>query len=269
MDNRTVNDTACIILAGGPGKRMASTDTPKVCFPVGGTPVIVRAISTYKRVGLGRFVVVVGNMAETVMATVAAAHPEVSFVYQAQALGTGHAASVAVEALAAEGYRGTVVVAVGDMLTVPSVVRRVLDRASTGSAAVLTALPKAARPTAGRVVLDGDGNIAGIVELPDILRARDTGVGLAVGGETYSADQVEERSDTINASLYAFEFAGLREALARIEPDNAQAELYLTDVVEVLAQCGRVEAVTVSKATELMSFNTPAELSRLEEVFGR
>lgn len=264
-----MSDTACIILAGGPGKRMASADIPKVCFPIGGTPVIVRAISTYKQAGLGRFVVVVGNMAEQVMETVAAAHPEVSFVYQPQALGTGHAASVAVEALAAEGYRGTVVVAVGDMLTVPSVVRRVLERASAGSAAVLTALPKASRPTAGRVVLDGDGNIAGIVELPDIQRARDTCICLSVGGETLGADEIEERSETVNASLYAFEFSALREALAQIEPDNAQSELYLTDVVEILARNGQVEAVTVSQATDLMSFNTPAELARLEEVFGR
>ena len=264
-----MTDTPCIILAGGPGKRMASADTPKVCFPVGGTPVIVRAISTYKQAGLRRFVVVVGNMAKQVMETVAAAHPEVSFVYQAQALGTGHAASVAVEALAAEGYRGTVVVAVGDMLTVPSIVRRVLEKASTGSAAVLTALPKASRPNAGRVVLDSDGDIAGIVELPDILRARDTGSSLSVGGETLSADQVEVGSHTINASLYAFEFSGLRVSLTQIRPDNAQSELYLTDVVEVLARSGHVEAVTISEATELMSFNTPAELARLEEVFGR
>lgn len=264
-----MSDTACIILAGGPGKRMASADTPKVCFPVGGTPVIVRAIDTYKQAGLERFVVVVGNMAEQVMSTVAKAHPEVTFVYQAQALGTGHAASVAVAALAAEGYHGTVVVAVGDMLTVPSVVRRVLERTSTGSAAVLTALPKASRPTAGRVVPDGDGSISGIVELPDILRARDAGSGLSVGGETLSADEVEARSDTVNASLYAFEFSGLREALGQIRPDNAQSELYLTDVVEILARKGVVEAVAVDEATELMSFNTPAELARLEEVFGR
>jgi hypothetical protein len=37
---------------------------------------------------------------------------------------TGHAACVAVEALASESYRGTVVVAVGDMLTVLSVVAK-------------------------------------------------------------------------------------------------------------------------------------------------
>lgn len=264
-----MNNTPCIILAGGPGKRMGSDDTPKVCFPVGGMPAIVRAIDAYKRGGLKRFVVVVGYMAEQVMAAVATAHPEVSFVYQARAMGTGHAASITVEALASEGYSGTVVVAVGDMLTVPSLVREVLATSdNTAANAVLTALPKRSRPTAGRVVLDRSGNIAGIVELPDIIRARNTGEGLGVGDETLAADVVEERSDTVNASLYAFEFTALREALSQIRPDNAQSELYLTDVVEILARKGPVEAVTVNDATDLMSFNTPEELARVSEVFG-
>jgi bifunctional UDP-N-acetylglucosamine pyrophosphorylase/glucosamine-1-phosphate N-acetyltransferase len=248
---------------------MGSDDTPKVCFPVGGMPAIVRAIDAYKRGGLKRFVVVVGYMAEQVMAAVATAHPEVSFVYQARAMGTGHAASITVEALASEGYSGTVVVAVGDMLTVPSLVREVLATSdNTAANAVLTALPKRSRSTAGRVVLDRSGNIAGIVELPDIIRARNTGEGLGVGDETLAADVVEERSDTVNASLYAFEFTALREALSQIRPDNAQSELYLTDVVEILARKGPVEAVTVNDATDLMSFNTPEELARVSEVFG-
>jgi bifunctional UDP-N-acetylglucosamine pyrophosphorylase / glucosamine-1-phosphate N-acetyltransferase len=261
--------TACIILAGGPGKRMGSDDTPKVCFPIGGTPAIVRAIDAYKRSGLERFVVVVSYMAEQVMAAVATAHPEVTFAYQVRPMGTGHAASVAVETLASEGYTGTVVVAVGDMLAVPGLVRQVLATSDkTASSAVLTALPKASRPTAGRVVLDLDGNIVGIVELPDIIRARDTGEGLVVGDETLAADEVEKRSDTVNASLYAFEFTALREALEQIRPENAQSELYLTDVIEILARRGKVEAVTVDDANDLMSFNTPEELARVSEVFG-
>ena len=184
-------------------------------------------------------------------------------------MGTGHAAFVAVETLASEGYRGTVVVAGGDMLTVPSLVRQVLATAdNTVSDAVLTTLPKVSRPSAGRVVLNRDGNIAGIVELPDIIRARDTGEGLVVGDETLAADVVEERSDTVNASLYAFEFTALREALRQIRSDNAQSELYLTDVVEILARKGTVEAVTTNAATALMSFNTPEELARVSEEFG-
>ena len=78
---RRTDQTVCVILAGGRGKRMASADRHKVCFPIAGTPAIVRAISTYKEAGLTRFLVVVGQMAEEVMSTVSAAHPETIFVY--------------------------------------------------------------------------------------------------------------------------------------------------------------------------------------------
>ena len=82
------DDIVCIILAGGRGKRMASEDRHKVCFPINGRAAIVRAIDTYKGAGLRRFVVVVGQMAEQVMATVAAVHPEVLFVFQGEPRGT-------------------------------------------------------------------------------------------------------------------------------------------------------------------------------------
>jgi len=54
-DKTDFDDVICVILAGGPGKRMASSSMHKVCFPIAGTPTIVRAIDTYKRAGLGRF----------------------------------------------------------------------------------------------------------------------------------------------------------------------------------------------------------------------
>ena len=84
----THDTTACVILAGGRGSRMASADLHKVCFPIAGRPAIVRAIDTYKAAGLRRLVVVVGQQADQVMATVAEAHPEVQFVYQARPGGT-------------------------------------------------------------------------------------------------------------------------------------------------------------------------------------
>ena len=50
-----------IILAGGQGKRMRSSDVHKVCFPVAGEPAIVRTVRQLKQVGLRRFFVVVGQ----------------------------------------------------------------------------------------------------------------------------------------------------------------------------------------------------------------
>src|SRR5512144_2857638 len=59
-----------IILAGGKGTRMGSSDKHKVCFEVLGVPVIIRALETYNLCGAALNVVVVGMLAETVMATI-------------------------------------------------------------------------------------------------------------------------------------------------------------------------------------------------------
>ena len=108
------NQTVCVILAGGRGSRMASASRHKVCFPILGVPAIVRAVDTYKAVGLRRFMVVIGQMPEQVIQTVCDAHPDVSFVYQAVPRGTGHAAMVAAEALAAQGFDGNMMVVMGE-----------------------------------------------------------------------------------------------------------------------------------------------------------
>ena len=89
---KPTKDIVCVILAGGLGKRMARAKS-KVCCSVLGRPAIVRAIDTYKSAGLGRFLIVVGQKAQQVLATVSDEHPEVSFAYQAKPLGTGHAAA--------------------------------------------------------------------------------------------------------------------------------------------------------------------------------
>ena len=117
----------CIILAGGQGKRMSATGTHKVCFPIAGRPAITRAIDTYKTAGLRHFIVVVGQLAPQVIATVCQAHGEVQFVFQSEPNGTGHAAAVAAEALAAQGYVGPVMIAMGDKVTNPTTVRKLLD----------------------------------------------------------------------------------------------------------------------------------------------
>jgi N-acetylgalactosamine kinase len=246
---------------------MASRHKHKVCFPIAGTPAIVGAIDTYKKAGLKRFLVVVGQMADQVMRTVSASHPDVTYAYQAEARGTGHATVAAVKSLAAAGYRGDVVVVMGDKVTRPEVVRRLLARFADGnSEAVMTALPKEPHSTAGRVVMDGDGQVIGILELGDIQRAEEQGKGLKLSGMVLRPSQVEQRSDAVNASMYAFRFPALDKALRQIGSDNAQSEMYLTDTVEYLAQRGRVDVLLLEEPTDLMGFNTPAELLAIEEV---
>jgi bifunctional UDP-N-acetylglucosamine pyrophosphorylase / glucosamine-1-phosphate N-acetyltransferase len=66
----------------------------------------------------------------------------------------------------------------------------------------------------------------------------------------------------VNASIYVFETERLWPALDRIEPVNAQGELYLTDAVRLLIEDG--EEVGVFKApdaNEVEGVNTRAELA--------
>ena len=262
------DNVICVILAGGKGKRMASTGSHKVCFPILGEPAIVRAINTYKATGLKNFMVVVGQMAEQVIATTATAHPEVSFVYQPQARGTGHAATVAVESLAAQGFNGTVMIVMGDKITRPDIVRELLERFEDSAAdVVISTLEKTPESTAGRVITDGENRVLGIVELKDIQQARRKKKKLNVAGKQLTGLQVENRGKTLNASMYAFRFAPLREALKKLRSDNSQGELYLTDTVEYLAATGRkVESMLVDNPDDLMAYNTPAELLAIEQV---
>ncbi len=87
------DEIVCVILAGGRGERMGSPETHKVCLPLLNRPAIVRAIDTYKKAGLRRFMVVVGQQGQQVIITVAGAHPEASFVHQSEPRGTGRATS--------------------------------------------------------------------------------------------------------------------------------------------------------------------------------
>jgi len=262
------HDMACVILAGGSGKRMASADRHKVCFPIAGRPAIVRAVDAYKAAGLRRFLVVVGQLAEQVIATLSAAHPEVSFVFQNEPRGTGHAAAVAVEALAAQGFHGPVVLVMGDKVTRPPVVRRLLEEYRRHQPDVLlTMLPKRADSSAGRVVTDGRGDVLGIVEVADIRRALDQNRKLRLGDRRFAPGSLENSCDNVNASMYVFRFDSLREALNRLQNDNAQGEIYLTDTVAAIGAAGSVRTMHVSDPTDLMAFNTPAELMAIEEVF--
>jgi hypothetical protein len=80
-----------IILAGGKGTRMGSSEKHKVCFEVLGVPVIIRALETYNLCGAMLNVVVAGMMAESVMTTVNRRFPGTAYAFQDQPLGTGDA----------------------------------------------------------------------------------------------------------------------------------------------------------------------------------
>ncbi len=241
-DSTETNPGSCaVILAAGKSTRMRS-DLPKPLHPVCGLPLTAHVIRACREAGVGRVIVVVGHEAARVRAGLG---DEVEYVLQAEQLGSGHAAMCAEEAL--RDFSGSVLIVAGDVpLVKPETLRRLIAAAAQGdrSGAMLTAWLK--DPTGyGRVICDDRGNVLRIVEHRDA--------------------SPEERAIKVwNPSIYCLKAAGLFEMLHRIGSDNAQGELYLTDVVGLASAAGRpIAAVPVEDAREVLGVNTRVELAEV------
>src|SRR6202008_4853352 len=120
-----------------------------------------------------------------------------------------------------EGFDGDVLVVTGDAAAITTELLTALvetHRSENAAATVLSFEPRDPG-SYGRIVRGGDGSLQAIVE------ARDASPG-----------ELEIRE--VNSSIYVFDAAKLWPALDRLEPNNAQGELYLTDTVRDLAAAG-------------------------------
>ncbi len=236
-----MNGLTTLILAAGEGKRMRSR-TPKVLHRLCGRPLIAYPLRLARTLA-DRVVVVVGPDATGVRAL---AGDDVAIVEQGERLGTGHAV---LQARAACPAAGPLLVLAADMplLQLETLERLVEHHTSAGAAAtVLTAAVE--RPQGyGRVLRQG-GRVKRIVEDRD-------------------ATDDQKKIGEINTSVYCFDARRLWAALREVKPDNDQGELYLTDVIGVLARGGaKVEAVTVADPVEAMGINDRKQLAGLATI---
>src|SRR3970040_1284957 len=88
---------AVIVLAAGQGKRMHSA-LPKVLHPLAGRPLLAHVLEAARALGPAQVIVVHGHGGADVRAAFAGA--DVSWVEQAQQLGTGHALAQALPRVA-------------------------------------------------------------------------------------------------------------------------------------------------------------------------
>jgi bifunctional UDP-N-acetylglucosamine pyrophosphorylase / glucosamine-1-phosphate N-acetyltransferase len=233
-----------VVLAAGEGKRMKSA-TPKMLHPLLGRTLLGHVLNAASAAAAERTVVVVGHKAEQVTAHLAVLDPAAVPVLQAQQNGTGHAVRIALDALA--DVSGTVVVLNADVpLLRPETVGALIaaHESETRGATVLAA--EVPDPTGlGRIVRSADGHLERIVEQRD-------------------ASAAEREIREINAGIYAFDAALLREALGKLSTDNDQGEEYLTDVFALLASVGHPVGVFVAEdAEETLGCNDRAELAKL------
>lgn len=219
------------------------SDLAKVLHPVAGAPMVLYPLQAAVDAGAGELVVVVGHQAERVRDAVARAFPRARFALQAEQRGTGHAVLCGLEALAE--HRGAVLILSGD---VP------LLRAAT-----LEALAAAAgRSPAGLALVTFEPPSA--TGYGRILRERGRVVGIR---EERDASPEERAIRECNAGIYCADVDLLREELPRLGTDNAQGEIYLTDLVERAVLRGEVIAVSAS-AQEVAGINTPEQLATID-----
>src|SRR5579859_3113449 len=150
------DDLAAVVMAGGLGTRMKSA-TPKHLHPLLGRRMVDWVIAAARDAGVERVVVVASPDS-------AGSYDGLEVAVQQEALGTGDAVRSARAAL--EDSTGDVLVLNGDVpaLSAETVLALVeTHRSANAAATVLSFEPPAARAY-GRIVRDGDGRLARIVE---------------------------------------------------------------------------------------------------------
>jgi bifunctional UDP-N-acetylglucosamine pyrophosphorylase/glucosamine-1-phosphate N-acetyltransferase len=242
---------AVIILAAGEGTRMKSS-TPKVLHEVCGRTMLGHALAAAAELAPRQLAVVVGEADGPVARYLAEYWPATRAIVQGPRRGTGHAVRVAVEALGADGpaLDGTVVVTYGDTPLLRGRTLRELVAAHEAAGAAATALVARAGDPAGygRIVRDGAGAFAGIVEQADA-----------------TADQAAITE--INSGMYAFDGHVLAGALKRLSTDNAKGEEYLTEALAILRGDGLdVGTVWCADFDEILGVNDQAQLARARRV---
>lgn len=236
-----------VILAAGKGTRMESS-LPKVLHEVGGKSMLQNVLDAAISAGSSRNVVVVGFGGEMVKEAVGG---QAEFVEQKEQLGTGHAVMQA-EALLRD-FDGTVMVLCGDT---PLLTGELLSnlyaahKKAQAQATVLTAIMPDATGY-GRVIRREDGAVMRIVEQKDALP------------EELSINEV-------NSGIYCFEAKTLIRALAQLDCKNAQGEYYLTDVFQILNDCGhRIWAVAAEDYQMTLGINSRLQLAQAEMILRR
>ncbi|SDJ17195.1 bifunctional UDP-N-acetylglucosamine diphosphorylase/glucosamine-1-phosphate N-acetyltransferase GlmU [Natribacillus halophilus] len=243
MDNRYA-----IILAAGQGKRMKSSK-PKVLHTVCGKPMVSHVVDQVQAANFAQTAVVVGHEGAEVQKVLG---DEVSFVWQNERLGTGHAVKQAKPLLGDK--KGTTLVISADTPMISAVTMQDLSdhhEHSGAKATVLTA--RVDDPTGlGRVIRDPEtGEVQKIVEHKD-------------------ASAKERGISEINTATYCIDNEALFSALQEVTNDNAQEEYYLPDVIEILKARGeKISAWETPDAAEALGINDRVALADAEKTMQR
>jgi bifunctional UDP-N-acetylglucosamine pyrophosphorylase / glucosamine-1-phosphate N-acetyltransferase len=243
------DNLAAIVLCAGKGTRMKS-EKAKLLHPLLGHPLCWYPIRRALELGVSRIVAVLGHQATEVRAALEQSFPgqPIRFALQTEQKGSADAARSAQSQLS--DHSGPIVILNGDLPLIRVASLQALVDAYRKSKAVL-AIATAIFPDPtgyGRVVRSGQ-RVLRVVEEKD---------------STPKQKKIRE----CNAGIYVAQSAFLWDALEKIRSDNAQQELYLTDLVELAARKKKVGSDSIA-AEDAAGVNDRAELAACAKVLQR
>ena len=250
-ESTTERPLSAIVLAAGHGTRMRS-DRPKPLHVLVGKPMVVWVLDALADCAVQRVSVVVGHGGDEVTKRLVedAGDRPLEFVEQSVQRGTGDATAVGLTGLGDDQYdepQDVLVLTADTPLLRPETLAALVTSHRQQDAACTILTAELDDPTGyGRIVRGRDDRVTRIVEQAD-------------------ATDDEAAIREINTGILCFRRSLLAPALRRIQPDNAQGEYYLTDVVSVLADTGhRVTSMIAQDPTETHGINDRVQLAAAE-----
>ena len=212
--------TVAVVLAAGLGTRMRSA-TPKVLHPLCGRPMLAYLLDAWSATTAGAESTPVIVYSPPVEAVTRVFADRAVFALQDEPRGSGDAVRAAMAAV--PDAVAEILVLSGDVpLVTGADLDAILEARRADDAAIALASVFAADPAQlGRVVRGEFGTVERIVE------AKDATPEELAGNET-------------NAGLYAFDAAWLRRRIGSLGPSSVTGELYLTDLVRLAREDGRI-----------------------------
>ena len=237
---------AVVILAAGKGKRMMS-ERPKVLHYLGGKPLLRHVLEITYLLDPDKILLVIGHGSSEIR-SVFGTEARIEFVEQHEQLGTGHAVMQTRPAL--DDFDGNILVLCGDMPFIKSTTleNMIQCRMNKRAACVLLTLKTSESKDFGRILRTDEGNVCGVVEQRD-------------------ANDQQKTIDEYNAGVYCFDRSLLFQSVSGLDSHNAQAEYYLTDVVECFAKRGLiVRTVQTRDDREIFGVNSSEDLKSAERI---
>ena len=234
-------EIVAIILAAGQGTRMKSA-LPKPLHAVGGMPMLGWSLNAAQALGVTRIVTVLPPNSETTQSWLG----DIEFAIQQDARGTGHAVLAVKHML--DSFSGIALVMFGDTpLITAATLSQLTSRISDGADIAVLGF-HAADPTGyGRLICSEDGQLNAIIEHQD-------------------ASKDERQINFVNGGVMAVACPLIFDLLGAVSDDNANGEIYLTDIIHIANERGHKVVTYETDEAEITGVNNRADLAKVESI---